>query len=365
LKKQHVMKAKLNDVWRALAKAPLEVGVAVCALAALLWVFWPTLVEMASRWGSESQYSHGYLVPVFSVFLLWSRRRMLPKKPGRAVLWGIGLLLAGLGLRFYADYVYFDWLSAVSLLPCLAGVCLVTGGWQALRWAWPAIGFLVFMVPLPYQVETALAVPLRGVATRGSTYVLQTVGFAAFAEGNVIRMGDIRIGVEEACSGLSMLLIFFALSTAVVLLANCSVLEKGMIIVSAVPIALIANIARIAVTGILFRTVGGDFAEWFHSSALAGFLVMFLGLGLLWIELRLFAWILVVPPTREQAQAPIALGAVGRDRSDKAASPSRKPKTGKKKAAFVKAAPPPGKSESAPGESPGAKLGEVTNGRCP
>jgi exosortase len=289
------LKAKLSDLVRIVVNLPLEVRAAAVALLALLWVFWPSLSEMAGRWGSESQYSHGYVVPLFAGFLLWFRKDMLPQKPSPALLWGIALLLAGLGLRFFAIFVYFDWLSSVALLPCLAGICLLAGGPQALRWAWPAIGFLIFMVPLPHLLQTALAIPLQRIATLGTTYALQTLGFTAFSEGNIIRMGDTPINVAEACSGLSMLLIFFALSTAVVLVSSLSPVEKGLIFVSAIPIALIANIVRISVTGILSRTVGGAFADNFHESFWAGCLVMILGLGLLWLEVRLFSWILEVP----------------------------------------------------------------------
>src|SRR5206468_3303453 len=100
-------------------------------------------------------------------------------------------------------YLFFDWLAAMALLPCVAGLVLLAAGWRALRWAWPAILFLGFMVPLPHRVEVALAHPLQRVATAASTYALQTLGFVAFSEGNVIRLGQVRIGVVEACSGLS------------------------------------------------------------------------------------------------------------------------------------------------------------------
>ncbi|HYV36149.1 MAG TPA: exosortase/archaeosortase family protein, partial [Gemmataceae bacterium] len=246
-------------------KLPAETWLALAAVVGLVWVWWPTLADTASRWGDQSQYSHGFLVPPFAMILLWLRRDMLRKKPGRpAALWGMGFLLAGLGLRFLGTYVYFEWLSMASLLPCLAGICLLWGGWKAFHWAWPAIVFLMFMVPLPHRVEVGLAHPLQRVATLASTFVLQTMGFAAFSEGNIIRIGEeVRIGVVEACSGLSMLMIFFALSTAVVLLAARTPLEKGLIFISALPIALAANITRIVVATLLHLYVGADFANYF------------------------------------------------------------------------------------------------------
>ena len=122
------------------------------------------------------------------------------------------------------------------------------GGWRALGWAWPAIAFLVFMIPLPFRFEAALAHPLQRIGTIMSTFALQTIGMTAYSEGNVIVLGEVRIGVVEACSGLNMLMTFFALSTGVAILMQRSPLERMIVFVSAVPIALATNILRIIVT---------------------------------------------------------------------------------------------------------------------
>jgi exosortase len=284
---------------RFLASSPAEVVVASAALAGLLWLFWPTLLGMAHRWGHDARYSHGYLVPLFALYLLWARRGLAPVA-FRPSWWGLPLLLAGLGLRAAGSYLYIHTLAEAALLPCLAGLFVLAGGGRALRWAWPAVAFLIFMVPLPWRVEAALGRPLPRLATIMSTYALQTLGFAATAEGNVIRMGEIKLGVVEACSGLSMLVIFFALSTAVVLVVRRRPLDKAVIFLSAVPIALLANVVRITVTGVLHKTAGSDLANLvFHD--LAGWLMMPLALGMLWLEVRLLDVVLVAPPPRGAA----------------------------------------------------------------
>jgi exosortase len=291
--------------WRSSPGMRLVPAAALC----LLWVYWPTLVEMAGRWGAESQYSHGYLVPAFALYLLWARRSLIGGQvPPQPSWWGLPLLAAGLGLRFAGTYLYFDWLAAISLLPCLAGLAALTGGKGALRWCWPAVAFLVFMIPLPHRLEVALAHPLQRLATLVSTYALQTLGFVAFAEGNVIHLGEVRIGVVEACSGLSMLMIFFALSTAVTLVSTRSPLERGLVFVSAVPIAVLANIVRILATAILHKTAGRELADLvFHD--LAGWLMMPLALGMLWVELRLLSWLL--QPARTTEPEELVLGCWG------------------------------------------------------
>ncbi len=128
---------------------------------ALGWVFWVTFLELGHRWGSQTQYSHGWLVPVFAGVLLWLRRGLLTNIDWQPSWWGLPLLLFGLLLRFGGIFVEFQWLAAAALLPCLAAACLLAGGWPVLKWAWPAIGFLIFMIPLPFTIEVGLSHPLQ------------------------------------------------------------------------------------------------------------------------------------------------------------------------------------------------------------
>lgn len=254
-----------------------------------LWAYWPDLTAMARRWLRDPQYSHGYLVPAFAVALLWLRREHLQNVSWQPSWWGVALLLAGGALRAAGTYLYLDWADAASLVPCLAGVVVLLGGWPALRWAWPALTFLLFMIPLPYRVETSLSGPLRELATDWSTYVLQTIGLPAVAEGHVILLNnDQRIGVEEACSGLSMLLIFFALATAVAVVCGRPLFDRVLIVVSALPIAVVANLARITATALALEYAGPEAAKAiFHDWA--GWLMMPLALALLGAELWLLA----------------------------------------------------------------------------
>jgi exosortase/archaeosortase family protein len=107
----------------------------------------------------------------------------------------------------------------------------------------------------------------------------------------------------EACSGLSMLMIFFALSTAVALLIRRPWPERALLVASALPIAILSNIIRITVTGVLHKTAGSEVADLvFHD--LAGWLMMPLALGMLWTELRLLNWVfpLRIPRTGSQPQ---------------------------------------------------------------
>jgi exosortase len=174
----------------------------------------------------------------------------------------------------------------------LAGVAVLAGGWPALRWSWPALVFLVFMVPLPYRVEHALGAPLQRVATVASNYTLQTIGLPAVAEGNVILIGDARIGVVDACNGLGMLFMFLAFTVGTALVLERGLVEKLFIVISAVPIAVAANVMRITLTGLLQVTAGGRVADAVYHD-LAGWLMMPLALAALWVETALISRLFV------------------------------------------------------------------------
>jgi exosortase len=271
-------------------------------IGSILWAYWPTLGEIVRRWGHDPQYSHGYFVLLFAVYLLWQRRQLAAA--GTPSWWGAAFLLAATLLRGGAALFYNDWLDAASLLPVLAAAVLLVGGWPMLRWSWPAICFLIFMIPLPYRLEHALTDPLQRIATLTATYTLQTLGFPTFAEGNVIQVNQARIGVVEACSGLGMFLLFFALATGVAIVSRRSFLDKMLIVASSVPIAVLANVIRITTTAFAYVVVGSRGADLvFHD--LAGWLMMPLALGMLWVELWLLQRLLIERPA--QTLAPIRL----------------------------------------------------------
>jgi exosortase len=283
---------------------PLALWFAALAVASLLWAYAPTLAGLESSWAQKPQYSHGYLVPAFALVLLWLRRSQMEPASWRPSAWGFAFLVAGVALRLAGAYFYFPWFDAVSLLPCLVGLALLWGGWSLFRWAWPALAFLVFLFPLPYRLETALGQPLQRITTLASTYFLQTLGLPALAEGNTILLDDVRIGIVEACSGLSMLMVFIALATATALLLRRPLWEKLLLVGSALPIAILANIARVTVTALLHELVGDEEADsFFHDWA--GWFMMPLAVALILGEMRLWAWLF--QPIPSQAALPLAL----------------------------------------------------------
>ena len=177
---------------------------------AFVWFYWSSIHKLGRIWWTQEDYQHGFVVPIFAVVLLWLRREMILPFAGRGSWWGLAFLALWALMRWAAVYFNFEGLPEMSMVPFLAGVALFVGGWQGFRWAWPAVLFLVFMIPLPGAVQGMARLQMQTLATKLSVFVIQTLGIPAVPEGVVIQLTDKPLRVAEACSGLRMLSLFFA-----------------------------------------------------------------------------------------------------------------------------------------------------------
>jgi len=264
-------------------------------------VFWDAILVLIQRWASDPDYHHGFLVPLFSGYLLYRRRGMIIGKP---VLVSWSALVAGLACFLLAAMVragsilyYVRILDPAALIPTFFGMILLTTGWRGLRWAWPAGVFLVFMLPMPGAVANLLSHPLQRVATIASTFVLQTLGIPCLAEGNVIQLREGSLEVVQACSGLKMMSLFFAVCVGAAFMMERPILDRVLVAISAPPIALLANILRISLTGILHE-LGVTSANLDHE--VSGWLMMPAAVMILYGGLAI--WDRLVVPTEHGPQ---------------------------------------------------------------
>jgi exosortase len=270
----------------------------ILLLALLSWAYLPTLGDLFHKWINDPQYSHGILVPLFSIYLLRRNWDRLPANPQPWPMIGYAVLLLAVACRAIAGALYFMPLDGLSLVLCLTGMVIVLGGGSLLRWTWQPLAFLLFMLPLPYQVERMMGAELQHLATLASTFLLQCLGQPAIAEGNTILIQEVRLGVVEACSGLRMLVTFAAFAVGAVMLMDRSWVVKVLVLVSAVPIALVTNVLRITGTGIVHVALKdssqrASVLEFVHD--FNGWMMMPIGLLFLMLELWLFRHLLLEP----------------------------------------------------------------------
>lgn len=252
--------------------------------AAILWAYWPTIIAMVHQWNVEPDYSHGFLVAPIALTFLWLRRNDLRGIEARPAWTGIALLFLATVCRFLAGKYYLGPLDGWTLPLTIAGVVWLLFGPHVLRWSLPSIAFLWFMIPIPYSAERWLSVPLQSIATKLSAAALVVLGQPAINEGNVILLGNDRLFVEEACSGMRIFVGIFALAFAFVLFSHWKIWLKAFVLLAALPVAIVTNAMRIVATGLLHQWASSKSAERFTHD-IAGFVMIPLAAGVFWLLL--------------------------------------------------------------------------------
>lgn len=270
---------------------------AIVAIAA--WSYYPTVRGLVRVWQLDPNYSQGFLIPLFAAGLLGWRIWEVRPRTEPSMGWGVGLLGVAAVLRGAGAYFFVTPLDHASLLVALVGLCFLFGGRPWFARAWPALALLVFMFPLPGSLGTeSLTEVLQSVATRASTFLLQTLGITAAREGNVILLKGAELGVVEACSGLRMLMVFCALASVTATVLPIGWGRKVLLVASAVPLAIVCNVARITVAGVASSSLGTE-TGYFIFHDLAGCLMVPMAFLLLGGEIyllsKLFRPVLVGP----------------------------------------------------------------------
>lgn len=278
------------------------------AAAVLALAYAPNLVELGHIWSNDDNYQHGFLVIPIALFILWRRLTEPPHwEPdsalGTAPWWGWALLTAALVVRAVAYERSYQWVETATVLPAIAGLVWAFGGWSLLQRAWPAMLFLVFMLPLPTSVNGWIALPLQRIAATGSYYFIQLSGFWVVQQGNVLSLatpfGTRPLDVALACSGLKMLMTLAATVTATILLLPLPMWKRIVLLISAVPIALISNMTRIVTTAWCYYYIKEETTlHWAHD--IIGLMMMPLALVLVGLEIQILSWL--VPERTEEEE---------------------------------------------------------------
>ncbi len=238
----------------------------------------PLLVVMYSRiipdmvqvWNHDENYSHGFLVPVIAGYFFWQRWQDLKTRLVKPDGLGLAVIIAGLMLLLggWFGVEYFTMRS--SLIVLLAGTTLFCFGREVLKGVALPLGYLIFMIPIPYIIYDMAAFPLKLFVTKVSVAFLKIVGVVVMREGNIIMFPATTLEVADACSGIRSLISLLALAVAYAYVMKTSNPRRWLIICSAIPIAIATNALRVIVTGIL--------AQWWGAKAAEGFFHEFAGM---------------------------------------------------------------------------------------
>lgn len=250
-------------------------------------VYWSALSGVVYKWRTDGNWSHGFLVPVFCLYFLMVRRDRWLNVPYSVNYFGLVVIIASLGL-LYGAMIYggFGYPQALSVIPCLMGIVLFLGGWPLLKEVWFPIAFLICAIPLPQSYYFEITLPLRRLASHSAALLLGMLPDVETEVRGVVIEYDYRgaasaLNVEEACSGMRLMMSFVTLGIAMAYLGDRPLWQRIVMIISCAPIAVFCNMIRVFITGMLHVYDRQDWAQ----GAMHGLL----GLAMLPIALGLFA----------------------------------------------------------------------------
>jgi exosortase len=254
----------------------------VILVGPLFWLYGPVLGWLVLQWWHDPNFSHGFFVPAFSLYVFWSKRETLRRMPLSPSWSGLPALLIGLMLLFVGNLGAELFLSRSSLLLVIAGLVVCFFGWAHQREILFPWLFLLLMIPIPAIIFNQVTFPLQLLASRLATGMLQLLGVAVLREGNIIHLAAMDLEVAQACSGIRSLLSLTTLAIIYGYLLENSQRIRVILALAAVPIAVIANSLRIVGTGLIVQFWNRDLAEGFFH-AFSGWLIFVLSLSFLFI----------------------------------------------------------------------------------
>ncbi len=261
-------------------RAPRNIAAIVAVAALVVLVYHETLVVLWRTWATNPNYSHGYLIPPVVAFLLWRDRRRYLTARGRGSLFGlvlIGLALLGHIVSIRAGVFMTQGYSLVLLL---FGLSVFFHGGRATRTVWFPLGYLVLMLPMPPYMMNVIAFRLKVFAARAGSGIAIKLGIPLARSGMTIHIPTGSLRIADPCSGLRSLIALVALGALFAYLTRGKTWKRVVLFASAVPLAVLANVVRIAVLCVVANIWGIDAAlGFFHDfSGLLLFMIAFVGL---------------------------------------------------------------------------------------
>lgn len=266
----------LNLNTRAVAKFALFGAI----LAGMYYSAYSWLV--LKDWPRED-YNYCYLIPFVVLYLIWEKRDELVAEPVAPSWNGLFVLVPGillfwvgeLGGELYSLYLS-SWLVAVGIL------------WMQIGWCkMKVIAFALFMAltmfPPPYFLSTKLTFGLKLVSSKLGVAMLHLYGMSAFREGNVIDLGFTQLQVVDACSGLRYLFPLLVMGILIGYFYRAALWKRLLLVLSTIPLTIVVNSLRIALTGVIHKHFGAEAAEGFFHG-FSGWLIFMFTLGVLLAE---------------------------------------------------------------------------------
>jgi exosortase len=218
--------------------------------AVVVAIYWGITIKLVENWYLDPDFSHGFLVPLFSAYLIWTKRETLKNTPVRQSWAGLPLVILSIITLFLGVYGAELFLARVSLVMLLGGLIWMLAGREMLRELRFPVLVLLLAIPLPKVIYNQITFPLQIFASKLAAAVLPVFGVPVMRDGNIIQLPSMQLEVAEACSGIRSLMSLFTAAIFYGYFLEPSTKRRVILALAAIPIAVFANGARIVGTGL-------------------------------------------------------------------------------------------------------------------
>ena len=247
-------------VWRF----PLSFWISVIVICVITGVvFYDGLEWMVMTWARKEEYSHGFMIPAITLFLIWQKKDQLEKMTFDGSWTGFVVVLLGLMIFVLGELSTLYIIIQYSFIVVLLGLVLSVTGWRVIREIWVPLAFLIFMIPLPPFLYQELSAQLQLVSSQIGVAFIRLFNISVYLEGNVIDLGSYKLQVVEACSGLRYLFPLASLAFISAYFFKTSFWKRCVVFLSSIPITIFMNSFRIGAIGVLVEYWGIAAAEGF------------------------------------------------------------------------------------------------------
>lgn len=276
----------------------------VVLLILFIAAYWVPLKAMVSIWWTDEDYSYGFLIPIVSAYILWDKRETIKKlyvKSSWNALPGLifFVLLSIYGILGSSGNISMPAIPILIIL--FAAFCF---GWAAMKELIVALGFLIFMIPVPAIFERYLGLILKDISSKMGGAIIDIMNIPVHVSGNVIDLGVTQLQVVDACSGMRYLFALLALGVIYAYFFEKAPWKRIAAVLSTIPIAIITNGVRIGITGILTDKYGVAVAEGFFHG-FSGWVLFMVAFACLFVVGRILA---LFPPKSKWGQKKVDTG---------------------------------------------------------
>ena len=224
-------------------------------------VYFPVWKGLVLTWYGSDDYSHGFFIVPVIIYSLWQKKEELVRLPLHSSNSGLVLLFISLILYILATYAEIKTGAALAMIVSIVGVVLFLYGFALFREIFFILLFLLFMIPVPAQIYSAMTTPLQLIVSQISVWFVMLFGLPIFREGNVIHLPEHTLEMVQACSGLRSLMSLLTLSVIISYFTLRSNWLRLFLLFSAIPAAIIVNIIRVMIMILAFHYFDLDLTQ--------------------------------------------------------------------------------------------------------